>query len=158
VVTTSLRVTRPLLVVVVVVSFTTVPSGWVVVVVLLLVEVELVVTGEGGTATGGGAVFDEEQPAIQPQTAITPAKPASFPTELMQFRLPTLNSRVKHPPPRQTNWREIEAPNTAATCEAQFSAMSRGLHQCRTPPCTAGRSSDRVRNARQFTSYARLDF
>jgi hypothetical protein len=95
VVTTSLRMTRPLLVVVVVVSFTTVPSGWVVVVVLLVVELELVVTGEGGTTTGGGLLFDDEQPAIKPQNTTTETKLTNFRTELMQIRLPTLKSRVK---------------------------------------------------------------
>jgi len=84
VVTTSLRVTRPLLVVVVVVSFTTVPSGWVVVVVVLLVvELELVVTGDGGTTIGAGLVFDDEQPATQPHTTIRATRAANLGTELM---------------------------------------------------------------------------
>ncbi len=82
-VTTSLRVTRPLLVVVVVVSFTTVPSGWVVVVVLLVVELELVVTGEGGTTIGAGLVLDDEQPATQPHTTIRETRAANLGTELM---------------------------------------------------------------------------
>lgn len=94
-VTTSLRVTRPLLVVVVVVSFTTVPSGWVVVVVLLVVELELVVTGEGATTTGAGVLFEDEQPAIKPQTTTSEAKPAKLRIEPMPIRLPTPKSRVK---------------------------------------------------------------
>jgi hypothetical protein len=115
VVTTSLRVTRPLLVVVVVVSFTTVPSGWVVVVVLLVVELELVVTGEGGTTAGGALVFDDEQAAIRPQTTNRETNPANFRTELMHIRLPTLKSNVK---------RESEAR------KANASVISRRL------PCT----------------------
>ena len=82
--------------VVVVVSLTTVPSGCVVVVVLVVDVVELVVTGEGGTATCGAGLA-EEQPAANPQrTVITKAEPASLRTEIMILGCLRRRWRVKH--------------------------------------------------------------
>jgi hypothetical protein len=94
VVVTCFWVIRPLVIVVVAVSFTTVPSGWVVVVVFVVEVVALVVTGEGGITTGG-AVWDDEQPAIDPQTAmITKPQPRTLRT-LMIPSCPRHAARVK---------------------------------------------------------------
>ncbi len=97
-VTTSLRVMRPLLMVSVVISLTTVPSGCVEVVVLVVDVVELVVTGAGGRGAGGSGLL-EEQPATGTQAiVIARTKAANLRTEPMHFKLPTLARRVKQVP------------------------------------------------------------
>lgn len=94
---TCFCITRPLLMVVVVVSFTTVPSGCVVVVVLVVDVVELVVTGDGGTATCGAGLADEQPAANTQRAIITKAKPASVRTEIMILACLRPRRRVKHP-------------------------------------------------------------